>query len=244
MGWFRRRNRERDFERELRAHLDLEAEEQRENGLSSEEAPYAAQRAFGNMTLFKEDLLRLGRWVWLETLLKDLRFAARLLWKSPGFTAMALLMLGLGIGANTAVFSVMEAVLLRPLPFQDSDRLVAIWDRLADERGLSKFFDSYRDLLAYQAGSHTLEQVSGATWATGGKILTRSGPSRNVLAIPVTLDFLNLLGVQPTLGRVFDRDDLKRSCSVVLAHRFWDSVFGRDETIVDKISGSTINPVP
>ncbi len=122
MRWWRRQS-EADLERELRAHLELEAEEQREAGLMSDQAGYAAQRAFGNTTLVKEATREMWGWIWIERCLQDLRYAARVLRKSPAFTAVAVLSLTLGIGANTAVFSLLDAVLLKSLPVRDPAQL-------------------------------------------------------------------------------------------------------------------------
>ena len=144
---------------------------------------------------------------------QDLRYALRLLARSPGFTAVAVLTLALGIGANTAVFSIIEGALLRPLPYREPHRLVAVWDHSIREGNLSKIFDSYHDFEEWSRQSRTLEDVTAATWAAGlSRTMTGRGPAREVLALPVSESFFPLLGVSPELGRGFLREDLTRGC--------------------------------
>lgn len=124
MPWWPTKQRDRDLERELQSDLELEEEEQREHGLSPEEARYAARRAFGNPTVIREQTRETWGWAPVEGFLRDLRFAWRLLLKSPIFTVTAIVTLALGIGATTAIFSTMDALLLRRIPVPNPQRIV------------------------------------------------------------------------------------------------------------------------
>src|ERR1700676_98338 len=119
---------EKDLDRELRAHLDLEAEERQEAGSSTEEARDAARRAFGNTTQVTEDVREMWGWTWLERLIQDSRFGLRQLRKSPGFTVVAILTLALGIGANTAIFTLVHAVMMKSLPVPNPSQLYSLGD--------------------------------------------------------------------------------------------------------------------
>jgi putative ABC transport system permease protein len=162
----------------------------------------------------------------LADLRHDLQYGLRTFRKSPGFTAVAMLTLALGVGATVTVFSVVEAVLLRPLPYQNGDRLVAIWLGHVKDKSLAKIFASYNDFEHWQRTSQTVEQFAAATWATGDQIITGRGAPKVALAIPVSVDFFSLLGVSPIRGRTFEAADLNRGCTVVLSHRFWQNTLG------------------
>ena len=155
---------------------------------------------------------------------QDTLYAARLLAKSPGFTTLVVLMLALGIGANTAVFSVVNAVILKPLPYKDSERLVVIWERVKQQNNLSKIFNTYADFKEFRDQSRSFDQLAALTWATGPQSLTGRGPARGVLAIPSSVELFSLLGISPALGRTFQPEDLTRGCTVVLAHSFWSNL--------------------
>jgi predicted permease len=166
--------------------------------------------------------------------MQDLRFALRLIARNPGLSAVIIVTLALGIGANTAVFSVVDAVLLKPLPYKDSERLVAIWDKYIKEGNLSKVFASYADFEEWKSHSRSFDQIAACTWARAGQTLTGRGAARSLLAIPASVDFFSLLGVPAARGRTFRPDDLNQGCSVVLAHRFWQDALGGEPDIIGK----------
>src|SRR5262249_1175999 len=151
---------------------------------------------------------------------QDLRYGARMLAKNPGFTLVVTLTLSLGIGANTAMFSIINAVLLRPLPYKDADRLVAIFARPAVPGPITQVFAPYQGLKEWSLHSRSFEQLEGWSWAPpdSGKILLGRGAAQRVLSIPVTSGYFSLLGVQAAQGRTFEPQDLKTECAVVLSH--------------------------
>ena len=178
----------------------------------------------------------MSRWMWHRhsclcssggELRQDLRYAWRMCRRAPGFTATAILTLALGIGANTAVFSILNAVLLRPLPYREPGQLVSILDRQIRAGGRAVFYDLYSDYENWKKNSRAFQGFAAVTWAGGlGKIMTGHGPARSVAALPVSVDFFSTLGVPAALGRTFQDADLARGCSVVLSHKFWHSTLG------------------
>jgi len=228
----RRALRERADE-EVQFHLSMIEQSMIESGIPPEIARTQARRDFGNPTLIREQAADSWRYASVDTLIQDVRYGLRLFGRKPGFAAIVALTLALGIGANTAVFSIVEAVLLRPLPYKDPSRLVSIWLRNMHETGTSKMFDSLRDYRAFaRAGS--FEQTAAATWATGGRLLRGYGPAQAVLAMPVSESFFALLGVEAALGRTFAPEDMQRGCSVVISDRLWRGPLAGDRTIVGK----------
>jgi predicted permease len=232
MRW-RREHSELDLERELRAHLDLEAEEQRDAGLQPDQARYAAQRAFGNTGLVKEEVREMWSWTSLEHLLQDLKYAARAMRKNPAFFVSAVLILGLGIGVNTAVFTVVRAVVLNPLQFPDAGRLVMLWKtslkNASERRGVAPadFLDlqqQIRTCSAVAAFANTLFDVTGV-----------DDPYR-VAAARVSANFFATLSVQPAWGRDFTRDDDNPAAApvAILSHNLWQRRFGGSPSVVGK----------
>ena len=196
----RRKRMMEDLDQDIRDFIERETQDNIERGVPPEEARYAALRKFGNVTRVKEDAREVWSFVWLEQLWQDVLFGLRTLRKAPGFTAVAVLILALGIGANTAMFSVVDAVLLHPLPYSHPERIVFLWgapviDRVPDPKpygalavaGWFTHARSFEDTAIYQTGD---VNMAGADW-----------PER-VKAAQVTSDFFRLLGIQP-YGRSF-----------------------------------------
>jgi putative ABC transport system permease protein len=167
----------------------------------------------------------------MSGLAQDLRYALRQLRKSPGFTAVAVITLGLGIGASAAVFSIFDAVVLRPPPYRDASRLVAVWSSELHQPG-TKIFAPYRDFEEFKSRSHSFESLAVLTWARAGEILTWHGSAHQVLAIPASAEFFSLLGIPAQIGRTFEPHDLQHGCTVVLAHSFWQTDLGAPQNIV------------
>ena len=231
---WRRKRRNDDLERELRSHLDAETAEQQENGMSPDDARSAAKRALGNTTQLKEGVRQAWGWNWLERFNQDVAYGVRTFTRTPGFTAVVILTLALGIGSTSAIFSIVNAVLLNPLPYPKADRLVVIWDQQTRDPKAPPVFDSYRDYQTFRDSSQSFVHLAPATWATGGRILTGAGPARNVLAMPAGLDFFSLLGFKAEVGRTFQPDDLHRRCTVVLKYGFWMAAFGGQRSVTGK----------
>ncbi len=229
----RRRRFDRELAEEMRLHVDLRAEKFERQGLTAREAQIEARRRFGNAISVHEISREIWFSRWLADAGQDLRFAARLFRRSPGFTFVAALTLALGIGAGTAVFSVVSGVLLRPLPYEDPGRLLSILDRGVRDENLAKLFVSYADFDAFRRNARGFENIAGVTWAAGS---SRILSARTILAAPATTTFFRTLGVRPMLGRTFNERDDSGGCSLVLSHRFWRSILAGDPAVV----GSTL----
>jgi predicted permease len=224
-----------DLDQDIREHIERETQDNIERGMSPDEARYAALRKFGNVTRAKEEAREVWSFRWLEQLLQDMRFGLRMLRRSPGFAAAAVLTLALGIGANTAIFSVVNAVLLRPLAYTDSPSLVNIWGKF-EKDGIPQNWISepeYWDLLDH---NESFAQV--AAYALGGRAnLTRAdAPPVQVSEASTTADVLPMLGIVPAVGRSFsvEEDQPGHSHYVLLSYALWESQFGGDPNILAK----------
>jgi len=232
MGWWRVGKRDADLERELRSDLELEEEEQRENGLPPEEARYAAKRAFGNPGLIREQTRTVWSWNWMESLARDLRFGLRSLSRAPGFTFVAVVVIALGIGANVALFTVVRSVLLKPLPFRDPDRLVLMYEYEPDRPHHTPWLPvdagSFWD---WQRATQSVAQMAMVSPFQGYIVSSEAGKlPEQVDAAWCTGNFLSLLGVQPALGRGFTDDDDRpgATATAVLSASFWKRRYGAD----------------
>src|SRR5438270_5869687 len=233
MSWWSHKRRESDLERELRSHLELETKEQREAGLGSEEARYAARRAFGNSTLVRETVREVWGWASLERVWQDVRFAMRGMLRKPGVAVTALVMLALGTGANTSIFSVVSTVLLRPLPYKDADRLVMVWGSNR-ARGFDTDQVSPLDFADWRSQSHVFEEMAASTDAM--YTLTGSGELTPIVGYQFSANYFHVLGVTPLAGRTFllEEEQPGKNHVVVLSYRLWRKHFGGDGSIVGK----------
>ena len=165
-----------------------------------------------------------------DSFLQDVHYAFRQLRKSPGFTVTVIATLALGIGANTAIFSVVNAVLLRPLPYKNADRLVVVWQTDAAHRGTGAWFDPYREFEEWQRSSRSFENLAAMSWAASGKTLLWGGKPIGLVALPASTDFFSMLGADAQIGRTFSQTDLKNPCTLVLAYPFWRDKLGAPRT--------------
>ena len=229
---FRPKRKISDFSEEIQAHIQLEIERLRGEGLSEEAAQAAAYRAFGSPRRAREAFYESHRWIWLDHLRQDVRFALRTLRKSPAFTAIAILTLALGIGANTAIFSVVDAVLLRSLPYPDANRLVIINESLVRQGELNV---SLPDFLDWQAQSRAFDRM--AAFSADSMTLTDAGDAVVLPTAHVSWSFFPLLGVKPFLGRTFTEAEDKPGApwtGVVVSYSLWRSRLKGDPNIIGK----------
>ena len=228
---FRRQKLADEIDEEVRIHLEMEEQENRERGMAPDEARYAALRRFGNVTQAQEKSLETWGWQWLETLLQDVRYGLRQLRRNPGFTAVAVLTLALGIGANTAIFSVVNGVLLNPLPYPQPNRLVALYSRTAQFSNTSISDPNFIDWVRL---NHSFSAL--AAYRQDDFTLTGVGEPLRVPVEFVSASFFPLLGAKPALGRWFtpQEDQIGGAPVVILSGGFWKRRFGSSPDILGK----------
>jgi putative ABC transport system permease protein len=230
---FRRGQVEAELNEELRYHLERQIEVNTAAGMSVEEARYAALRAMHGLDQRKEECRDMRRVRLIEDLWQDFRFSLRSLLKRPGFTAIVLIALGLGIGANTAIFSLVNAVILQPLPYRDPDRLISVYGtRNRSTQGSV----GPTDFLDYRSQNKTFEQFAASSSMMLPMNLTGSGEPERLSASAITGNYFDTFGVRPALGRGFSLENEKigQDHVTVLSHAFWQTRFGGDPNIVNK----------
>jgi macrolide transport system ATP-binding/permease protein len=230
--WYRRQTREAELARELRDHLELEAEEQQDAGLSPREAAYAAHRALGNTLKIEEDVRAAWGFQWLETLAQDIRYGFRMLGKNPGFTSAAILVLALGLCASVSIFAFVDAALIKPLPYQDPNRLVGVFE-------INSMFLrsnlSYLDYLDWKKLSHVFSSFD--VYQATGVLVTTSAGAQRASGARVTDGFFRTLGVMPVLGRDFyaGEDLPSASRSVLLSYSAWQQRYGGRSDVLGQV---------
>ncbi|HTV07014.1 MAG TPA: ABC transporter permease [Acidobacteriaceae bacterium] len=226
-----------DLDEEMRAHLEMAVDENVRAGMTEDEARRQALIKFGGVQQARERHRAARGLPFLDVLLQDLRYTFRTLKRDTGFTLIAVLILGLGIGANVAIFSVVDTILLRPLPFHNPQRLVRIVDLTgkSGESSMTYSVDAYDQL---RAESHSYQDVAGYfAFSTADNMnLTGRGVPQPITGIMVTGNFFQTLGVQPMLGRLFTRNELALNgpSAVLLEYSFWKRQYGGDPSIVGK----------
>jgi putative ABC transport system permease protein len=231
---FRQRTEEQEFDQELHSHLALLTERYVRQGMTEKDARSAAARQFGGATQLKEDLRERRTFPLFENILQDTRYALRQLRKSPAFSFTAVLTLALGIGANTAVFSVVYAVLLHPLPFKNADRLTMVWEQ-SPHRGWYHNVVSAANFNDWKKENHVFADMALVDpFPTFN--LTGSGEPVEIQAEQVTPNLFSVLGVQPLLGRSFLPEEGRPGSArvVVLGHALWQRRYGGDRSIIGK----------
>jgi len=235
----KRKRSAQDFADEIKAHLELEADDLKSEGLSDEEARWQARRSFGNVTLARERFYLKDRWAFVDQAIRDVRFAFRSLRQSPGFTITAILTLALGMGANTAVFSVMNAVLLRSLPVDHPERLVFLETSDAPQgTGTIDTHEtfSYSVYDALRSQNHGLSPVMAYVPLSGSKVAVRYGAQpEEAEGEMVSGTFFSGLGVDLPLGRGFSpQDETNHAPLAVLSYNYWTRRFVRDPDVLGK----------
>lgn len=221
-----------DLSAEIQEHLNEKIEELMAEGVSRRDAEAAARREFGNVTLVAEDSREVWRWRWIENFAIDVRYGLRSLRRSPGFTLIVVLTLAVGIGANTAIFSVIDAVLLRPLPFPNASQLADICAR-------STLFDfehlgvSLPDIEDIRASSPSFSNL--APYQSSSKEMTGEGQPEQIEGTDISEDFFTDLGIKALLGRTFVSSDIRPgNRAVILSHSLWRDRFGGHPSAIGK----------
>ena len=218
---------------ELEFHLAMREQRLIESGISPAEARRRARRELGNSSLLAEQTLDSWRYRFMDTLIQDIRGGFRQVRRNPGFSAIAIATLALGIGGITAIFSAFDAILIRPLPYADADRLVMVWDDMSKSEGDATFFSTPAEWEDWRRINTVFTDL--ACTQPGDAILSGDGEPEQVRARKVTWNLWSVLGVQPALGRAFTEDEDNKSVRVlVIGHGLWQRRFGGAPDIVGR----------
>jgi putative ABC transport system permease protein len=225
---FRRTRLARELDEEMRFHLEHAARSLHEGSLPEDAAAEEAARRFGNTLRMRERSMEAWGFGRAESVAQDLRFGTRMLLRRPVLALVIITLLALGIGLNAAMFSIVEAVILRPLPYSDAKQLTIVWQSSAEHRATGEWFDSYREFEEWQRRSRSFASLAALSWASGPTIAEWRGKRQKVLAIPVSSNFFSMLGVRAQYGRVFEPRDAG-SCAVVVSYPYWRDQLGAEK---------------
>jgi len=236
--FFSRRRRYEDISVSIQEHIEERTEELMADGIARKQAEQTARREFGNVTLLEERSREVWQWPALESILADLKFAFRRMGKSPGFAATVLLTLGIGIGANTTVFSVVNGVLLKPLPYPDSGRLVSLWLNAPGAGGLANFSSGLQlsPSMYFTFSEHNRSFQSMGIWTPNSASVTGVAEPEEVRTELVSDGVLQTLDVPPAVGRWLDPGDQDPhgGKTVVLSYGYWQRRFGGDRSAIGR----------
>ena len=233
---FLRKRLERELDAEIRFHLEMQAEDNIRAGMDSRQATDAASRSFGGVMRTKETYRERRALHPFETIARDLRYALRVMRKNPSFTIVAILSLAIGIGANTAVFSIADALLLRPLPIPRPGEVVTVGST-GSIQGFSSLVASYRDYVDIRDRSKSFEGLAAFTELTVGFATERDALPKLRIGMLVSGNFFSVMRVEPRLGRTFRSDEAQvpgRDAVVILGHDFWEQQFGGERSILGR----------
>jgi predicted permease len=229
-----------DLDDDIREHIERETQDNIERGLPPDEARRQAMLAFGNVALAKEDTRRVWVWAWLDEARQDLRYALRTLRNSPTFAVTAAATLALAIGANTTMFSVVNAVLLRPLPYRAPEQLAMLWTE-DPTQNLRESRSSLWDFEQWRSQSQSFADM--AAFDAIGLTLTGSEGAERIVGAATSPNLFSVLGVQPILGRTFSTGEAEQGeRQVLISHRFWHARFGGSSDVIG--AALTIDDLP
>jgi predicted permease len=237
LGLFRRQRETARLNAELEFHLEQQIAENESRGMAPDEARAAALRLFGNPTVLRDEVRSAWNWNWLESLWRDIRYGLRTLRRSPSFSATAILVMALGIGASTSLFTIVRSVLLRPLPFRDPNKLVMIYEhyRIGDTIHLYNPVAA-ADFHDWREKTHGFQDMAAWRWWAGA-VTTNSGEMpEQITGAAGSWNLFSVLGIEPALGRTFtaEEDRIGAPDAVILCWSFFQSRFGGDSSIVGK----------